>query len=72
MREKERIKRILDKLKIVWEAMEDQRLGQLFENYLIEGKGRGDKTSMELYRTEDTEYEERLDNIIKQIKDKKT
>lgn len=65
MRDKKRIERILSKFKILWELVPDERLGQVFENYLLTNKSRGDATSRELFFTEDTTYEEKLDKFIK-------
>lgn len=65
MRDEKRIERILDKLKTLWELVPDERLGQVFENYLLTNKNRGDATSQELFFTEDNIYEEKLDKFIK-------
>ena len=70
MREEKRIERILEKLKTLWKLVPDERLGQVFENYLLSNKNRGDATSVELFFTEDNIYEEKLDKIIKYYKKK--
>jgi hypothetical protein len=68
MREKKRIERILDKFKTLWKLVPDERFGQVFENYLLSNKNRGDATSAELFFTEDSVYEKNLDKIIKYYK----
>ena len=61
MREKERIKRILNKLEQVWTKFPDQRLGQILENYIFFRGERGDQTSVRMFYQEDDDTEEILD-----------
>jgi hypothetical protein len=72
MRDKERIHRILDKIELIWNAMPDQRFGQMMENlcrfyYLFPC----DKVQLEnvpfMWFQEDNETEEKLDKIIKEL-----
>ena len=65
MRDEKRIDKILDKLKVLWKMVPDERFGQVVENYLLTNKNRGDSTSAELFFTEDPVYEKQLDKYIK-------
>jgi len=50
----ERIPKILDALKTIWEKYPDQRLGQLLLNFVfLEGSKGKDQTSINLYAQED-------------------
>jgi hypothetical protein len=62
------ITRILNKFERLWLKVPDQRFGQVFENYLLSNKSRGDKTSNELFHIEDDVYEKRLDGLLKKVK----
>jgi len=63
VKDKQRIRRILNKLKIQWERHPDQRLGQLLlECVFIQGK-KGDKTSIMFYQEDDVS-EKLLDSIL--------
>jgi hypothetical protein len=72
MRDKERIHRILCKIELIWNAMPDQRFGQLMENlrrfYWLFPY---DKVQLEnvpfMWGQEDDETEEKLDKIIKEL-----
>ena len=64
MREKERIKRICEKLEKVWNKVPDQRLGQLLENYVFDsGENRGPATCFLFYQ-EDVKTEKIIDKIL--------
>ena len=62
MRDIKRIKRIAEKLRIVWEQVPDYRLGQLISN--LQGVGVQD-----VFYTEDDEWEGALDAMIEQLND---
>ena len=65
MREKERIKRICEKLEKAWNKKPDQRLGQLLENYIFDsGESRGPVTCFLFYQEDDI-TEDILDKILK-------
>jgi len=70
MRDEKRIDKILDKVKVLWKMVPDERFGQVVENYLLTNKNRGDGTSAELFFTEDPIYEKQLDKYIKFYKKK--
>jgi len=65
MRDPKRIDEILEKFGKLWKQFPDQRFGQVFENYLLSNKNRGDGTSCELFFTEDDKYELILNKILK-------
>jgi hypothetical protein len=77
MRDKERIHRILDKIELIWNAMPDQRFGQLMEN-LIRGRGlypyRETANDVPMYfipfiwNQKDEVTEKNLDRIIKELR----
>jgi hypothetical protein len=63
----ERIPEILEALRILWEKVPDQRLGQLLENFVFLDGARGeDQTSIHLFNQEDTETLKNLQKIIKE------
>ena len=71
MREKERIKRICEKLEKLWNNVPDQRLGQLLENYVFDaGKWRGEATCFLFYQ-EDDKTEEIMDKQLERGKEEK-
>lgn len=53
MRNKKRIKQILKQLEELWLQYQDQRLGQLLENYIFYKGKRGDATSVAMFYQED-------------------
>ena len=55
MRNTDRIDKILDELKSLWNRHPDMRLGQLLENYVFTDGKRGDKTSVRMFYQEDDE-----------------
>jgi hypothetical protein len=61
MRDAERIPRILDKLRQVWETKPDMRFFQLMDNYVT---GHNNWQSPSIYYIEDDRLEEHLDKII--------
>ncbi len=67
-RDPKRIKRILEKIRILWENSPDQRLGQFLQN--IFGSTIRDQP---IFFKEDDEIEKILDNLLnkKKIKNKK-
>lgn len=65
MRDINRIERILNMLKELWNKYPDQRLGQLLENYVFFKGKRGDITSLRLFYQEDDETENILKEIVK-------
>ncbi len=68
MRDPKRIHRICEKLEKLWNEYEDQRLGQLIENYIIpSGELRGPNTCWIFYR-EDDEAEKCLDKELKKVR----
>ena len=73
MRDPRRIPRICEKLCIIWEAMPDQRYGQLLENLtrfykLFPVAYKGDGTELPtMWNQEDSKTEEMLDKIIDEI-----
>ena len=72
MREKERIKRILNKIELIWDANPDARFGQLLESLskssgLFPLFGTGIMISPDLWRQEDEVTEKNLDRIIKEL-----
>lgn len=58
MRDPNRIKRILNKIEILWTIMPDQRIGQLMINIF------GSHDNIGLWNTEDDKFEEILDDWI--------
>mgnify|MGYP003447549283 FL=1 len=69
MRDPRRIKRMCEKLCIIWESMPDQRFGQLLENeirfnQLFPFDYRGSQLIPFLWAQEDNVTEETLDQII--------
>ncbi len=67
MREIARIDRIVEKLRQLWHAHPDLRLGQLIENYVISsGSLRGEMTAY-LFYTEDDDTEAQLDAELEGI-----
>lgn len=66
MRDKERIKRVLDKLEIIWNKVPDQRFFQMLFNYTMLGtRTQYMGTIRDPFHYEDDEFEEQLDEIIK-------
>jgi len=65
MRDPKRIDRILDKIRILWNTHDQQRLGQILENYVFFRGKRGDNTSVALFYQEDTDTEHILDEMTK-------
>lgn len=65
MRDKKRIKKILQKLETLWLLYPDQRLGQLLENYVFYKGKRGDVTSVALFYQEDDFTEAILNELTK-------
>ena len=57
MRDPKRINRIINKLKMVWETVPDQRLGQLISN--LQGVGQQD-----VFFTEDDAWESAIDTFL--------
>lgn len=71
MRDPRRIKRICEKLCIIWESMPDQRLGQLLENISrAYGLFPCDSNFVYLWGQEDDKTEEILDRIIVELNNK--
>ena len=75
MRDPRRIKRICEKLCIIWESMPDQRFGQLLENeikfnQLFPFDYRGSQLVPFLWAQEDNATEETLDQIIAKLNSK--
>ena len=71
MRDPRRIKRICEKLCIIWESMPDQRLGQLLENISrTYGLFPYDSNFVYLWGQEDDKTEEMLDRIIAKMNSK--
>ncbi len=58
MRDKNRIKRILDKLEAVWLLYPDQRLMQLLLNIL------SDDETIDLFYLEDDNFEHMIDKVL--------
>jgi hypothetical protein len=72
MRDKERICRMLGKIELLWNAMPDQRFGQMMENlirynHLFNFKYNEYLLIPYLWGQEDNETEEKLDKIIKEL-----
>ena len=67
VRPKERIPIICKKLEKLWLGAQDQRLGQLLENYIFNEGERGDKTSVRLFYQEDDKTEKKLDEVLKEL-----
>ena len=75
MRDPRRIKRICEKLCIIWESMPDQRFGQLLENkirfnQLFPSDYRESQLVPFLWGQEDDKTEEILDRIIAELNNK--
>ena len=75
MRDPRRIKRICEKLCIIWESMPDQRFGQLLENeirfnQLFPFDYRESQLVPFLWGQEDDKTEEMLDRIIAKMNSK--
>ncbi len=75
MRDPRRIKRICEKLCIIWESMPDQRFGQLLENeirfnQLFPFVYRGSQLVPFLWGQEDDKTEEIGDRIIAELNNK--
>ncbi|HPW67063.1 MAG TPA: hypothetical protein PLS84_08310 [Salinivirgaceae bacterium] len=75
MRDPRRIKRICEKLCIIWESMPDQRFGQLLENeirfnQLFPFDYRESQLVPFLWGQEDDKTEEILDRIIAELNSK--
>jgi hypothetical protein len=64
VRDPNRIPRILAKLQKLWEAMPDQRLGQLINNILTLQPSAYSWES-DLWHSEDTEWESMIDEYLK-------
>jgi len=71
MRPKDRIHRILEKIEELWLECDQQRLGQLMENYIFIKGERGDRTSCGMFFQEDNDTEELIDKLLKKIKEEK-
>lgn len=67
MRDIKRINRILDLIEELWSTYPDQRLGQLLENYAF--KHHSAKDACCIFHYEDDGVEERLNAVLKAIKD---
>jgi hypothetical protein len=63
MRDPKRIDRILDKVKTLWKSYPDQRLLQLFDNYLTS------QFDGDLFFVEDEETEKIIDMKLQQLED---
>lgn len=61
MRQPERIERVLEKLRIIWNVYQDQRLGQLLENIWVELFG---FKTIDHWNTEDVEWEKAMDFML--------
>ena len=71
MRDSRRIKRMCEKLCIIWESMPDLRMGQLLENTArIYGLFPCDSNFVYLWGQEDDKTEEMLDRIIAELNNK--
>lgn len=66
MRDIKRIKRICDKLELIWHYFPDQRLGQLLENYVF---GHHLNTGGCIFNHEDDETEVKLDALLVALKE---
>jgi uncharacterized protein YihD (DUF1040 family) len=67
MRDPKRIERILKKLKKVWKAKPDWRLGQLIINAMSEESGSGffmRPSRQEIFSFEDDKMEKRLEDLL--------
>jgi hypothetical protein len=64
MRDPARIKRICDKLEILWGYHPDQRLGQLLENYIFGHHSKYRDGC--IFHVEDDGVERKLDELIKE------
>ena len=64
MRDPARIKRICEKLDIIWSYHPDQRLGQLLENYIFGHHSKYRDGC--IFHVEDDGVEKKLDELIKE------
>lgn len=62
MRDPERIDRVCDKLKELWKFYPDQRLTQLYYNFVVLGRS-------DYFNQEDDVSERNIDDMIKVVKD---
>ena len=65
MRDPKRIPKILERLRKLWEASPDMRLGQLLENVFPNRPGMSSKYSRIMYYLEDEVLVETLENFYK-------
>ena len=65
MRDPKRIPEILERLRKLWEASPDMRLGQLLENVFPNRPGMDEKFSRTMYYLEDDELLETLEQFYK-------
>jgi hypothetical protein len=63
MRSEKRIKRILDKINIIWSKVPDERFYQMLINSGLIPDG-------DMWHIEDTDVEEHIDNLIKNMEKK--
>jgi len=64
MRDRDRIKRMCEKLQNIWEASPDQRLGQLLLNLSRPANGGATDSENKLWAREDDSWEELLDKKL--------
>jgi uncharacterized protein YihD (DUF1040 family) len=68
MRNPKRIPNILERLRKVWEAQPDLRLGQLIENVFNKYIGPDDKHNWCMYQLEDKKFIEEIEKFYKEEK----